>query len=189
VSKTAEDRDVAVAGNAVAALGRLAARTKTNVAAELCARTADTRSYVRANALAALRVVGARCSAHEERALLAEDRSAVVRLAAAHLVSNVSAKDAARDRELLETCAAEDPDGSVAAACAAAPVEIARSTEPVAVYVVPVGESEPVARAPFALVRADGLMRLGVADRRGQLFEHDAPTGEISLAVPAPLAR
>ena len=57
------------------------------------------------------------------------------------------------------------------------------------VYVVPIGESAPVPRAPFALVRADGVMRLGLADRRGQLFEHDAPAGEVSLAVPAPLVR
>jgi hypothetical protein len=43
--------------------------------------------------------------------------------------------------------------------------------------------------APFALVRADRLLRLGLADRRRGLFEADAPRGTIRLAVPAPLAR
>jgi hypothetical protein len=46
-----------------------------------------------------------------------------------------------------------------------------------------------VVRAPFALVLADGLMRLGVADRRGELFEREAPTGELTLTIPAPLVR
>jgi hypothetical protein len=32
-------------------------------------------------------------------------------------------------------------------------------------------------------------MRLGVADRRGELFEAGAPGGPIRLAVPAPLVR
>ena len=44
-------------------------------------------------------------------------------------------------------------------------------------------------RAPFALVLPDGLMRLGVTDRRGALFEQAAPRGEVMLEVPAPLAR
>jgi HEAT repeat protein len=184
-----DDRDVAVAGDAAAALGRLGARTKVPVAEVLCRRIGDTRSYVRANALAALRVAGKRCARGEERSVLVEDRSEVARRAAALLMVNVKSSDPARDRELLESCAAEDPDGSVAAACAQDPTKIAKTSEPVAIYVVPVGESAPLSRAPFALVRADGLMRLGVADRRGEIFERDAPSGEISLAVPAPLAR
>jgi hypothetical protein len=51
------------------------------------------------------------------------------------------------------------------------------------------GSAEPAPRAPFALLRADGLMRLGLTDRRGEVFELDAPRGYVSLAVPAPLAR
>ncbi len=47
----------------------------------------------------------------------------------------------------------------------------------------------PAPRAPFALVRPDGSMRLGVADRRGELFEFAVPPGTVRLAVPAPLAR
>jgi HEAT repeat protein len=183
------DTDVAVAGNAAAALGRLAKRVGVSVSAELCARLSDTRAYVRANALGALRSVGQRGPAGPELVLLVEDRSTVVRAAAAVLIAATPAKDAGRERQLLETCAAEDPDSSVAAACAAEPKKEPVGVEPVLVYVVPVGESAPVARSPFALVRADGLMRLGLTDRRGEVFEHDAPSGEISLAVPAPLAR
>ncbi|EYF00382.1 Hypothetical protein CAP_0910 [Chondromyces apiculatus DSM 436] len=56
-------------------------------------------------------------------------------------------------------------------------------------YVVPDGQQVPLARAPFALVRPDGLMRLGLADRRGELFEMAVPDGVLRLAVPAPLAR
>jgi HEAT repeat protein len=183
------DRDVVVAGNAAAALGRIAARTRSSATTELCKKLADPRPYVRANALGALRVAGARCAAGEERRALVEDRSEVVRKSAALLVANVTSADPTADRTLLETCAAEDTDGSVAAACAAAPAKHPKTTEAVAIYVVPIGESAPVSRAPFALVRADGLMRLGVADRRGQVFEHDAPSGELSLTVPAPLVR
>lgn len=187
--KALDDKDIAVAGNAAAALGRLAKRTKTSVTKELCGRLSDSRSYVRANSLAGLRVAGARCTNGEERNALSEDRSDVVRRAAADLIVNVPSSDLHADDMVLESCSAEDRDGSVAAACAAQKEPIAKSVEPVSVFVVPIGESSPVPRAPFALVRADGLMRLGIADRRGQLFEADAPTGVISLAVPAPLAR
>ena len=40
-----------------------------------------------------------------------------------------------------------------------------------------------------ALVRADGFLRLGIADRRGSVFEISAPSGPVELAVPAPLVR
>jgi cellulose synthase operon protein C len=62
-------------------------------------------------------------------------------------------------------------------------------TSDVAVYVVPDGQRAPLGRAPFALVRADGLLRLGLADRRGEIFEAGAPRGAIRLGVPAALAR
>jgi hypothetical protein len=59
---------------------------------------------------------------------------------------------------------------------------------PLTVFVVPDGSTAPVARAPFALVLADGTLRLGISDRRGVLFEAQAPDGEVELAVPAALA-
>lgn len=184
-----DDKDVAVAGNAAAALGRLGKRTGTRVDKELCERLSDPRAYLRANALGGLRVVRARCSADVEKALLVEDRSEVVRRAAALLIASVPSKDPSRDQQLLETCAQQDTDSSVAATCASEPAKPTKLTEPVLVYVVPVGESAPVARTPFALVLADGLMRLGLADRRGAVFEREAPAGEVALAVPAPLAK
>jgi len=55
----------------------------------------------------------------------------------------------------------------------------------VSVLVVPTGSSAPTARAPFALVRADGLIRSGRSDRRGSVSEAAAPRGALRLAVPA----
>jgi HEAT repeat protein len=184
------DHDVAVAGNAAATLGRLGVRTKAAVADALCAALSDRRSYVRANALAALRLAGERCGAEKTREILRRDRAEVVREAAARLIAGLpEAKARERDRSALEACVAEDPSGRVAAACSEPPPRAASGGEPVMVFVVPMGEAVPVPRAPFALVRADGLVRLGITDRRGAVFEHDAPRGYVSLTVPAPLAR
>jgi HEAT repeat protein len=58
-------------------------------------------------------------------------------------------------------------------------------TVAISVLVVPPGSSTPAARAPFALVRADGLVRCGTSDRRGSVSEASAPRGALRLAVPA----
>jgi HEAT repeat protein len=199
VEKAVQDPDAAVAGNAAAALGRIAAREKQaeKAAPVLCAALTDARPYVRANALEGLSLAGARCEAGVVRDLLARDPSEAVRLAAADYVARAiatAAPDAAKeqeaDRRALARCASEDRNGTVATRCAKPNTELApASVEDVAVYVVPDGRSVPLARAPFALVRADGLLRLGVADRRGALFETGAPRGALRLAVPAALAR
>jgi HEAT repeat protein len=192
VIRALADRDVAVAGNAAAALGRLAQRLHADVGKALCQATADRRSYVRANVLAALRVAGKHCSDGVVRRLLHDDRSEVVRARAAALLRDVASADAAGqsgDRAALERCADEDPAGSVATQCVVRPVRLPSGAALLRVYVVPMGEAEPVAEAPFALVRADGLMRLGVTDRRGEVLEALAPNGVVSLAVPAALAR
>lgn len=183
------DRDVAVAGNAAGALGRLAQRLKLGVTAPLCRSAVDKRSYVRANALAGLRVAGARCPDALVRRLLEDDRSELVRERAAMLLRDVPLGDAASDRSALERCADEDPSGGVASACASVAQALPTSASLLRVYVVPAGEAEPVAEAPYALVRADGLMRLGLSDRRGELLEAIAPNGVVSLAVPAALAK
>ncbi len=183
------DRDVAVASNAAAALGRLARRTKANVKKELCARLLDSRSALRASSLDGLVVAGVRCDGGIARRLLEGDRSELVRTRAARLVSRVTGKDAAKDRALLERCAAEDHSGSVAAACSREPEPLPTGSEPVSVVVVPLGEAAAVPRAPFALVLADGTTRYGLTDCRGQVLEVAAPRGEVSLAVPAPLLR
>jgi HEAT repeat protein len=182
------DRDVSVAGDAAAALGRLGARGVAS-RTRLCAVLDDERGYVRANALAGLRLEGQRCAdGAAARRVLARDPSEVARRAAAALIANVPSTKPKLDRTALKTCSTEDPDGAVAVACTARPKMLPTAPEPVSVYVVPMGESAPVPRAPFALVLANGLMRLGQSDRRGEVFECDAPRGSVSLAVPAPLA-
>jgi HEAT repeat protein len=183
------DRDVAAAGNAAGALARVASRTSASVAEPLCRALSDSRSYVRANALLGLAVARLRCPRAPARELLARDPAAIVRRAAARLLQTVPSTDPDADAVLLGRCAEEEPDGSVALSCLNAPEPAVEETEPVLVYVVPMGEPAPVPRAPFAFVRADGLMRLGITDRRGTLFERFAPRGVLSLEVPAPLAR
>jgi HEAT repeat protein len=193
------DPDVAVAGNAAAAIGRVAGRAGDGAAAAalLCRALGDGRPYVRANALSGLSVAGARCDGGAARDLLGRDPAEAVRLAAAdHLGRGLLAapgkgggdKDREADARALTRCASEDRNATVALRCAH-PAKTPSGTDDVAVYVIPDGSQNPVPRAPFALVRADGLMRLGVADRRGELFEASAPRGPIRLAVPAPLAR
>ncbi|MBW2458193.1 MAG: HEAT repeat domain-containing protein [Deltaproteobacteria bacterium] len=187
------DLDVAVAGNAATAIARVATRAGQGPAVHkpLCtAALTDYRSYVRASALTGLRTTSGTCEPAAMRHLLSRDRSWRVRAAAARLLRQWVAKGGA-DQQLHERalwrCAVEDRDATVAALCSA---ELAptKGSHDVLVYVVPNGKTVPTARAPYALVLADGTMRLGVADRRGALFEAAAPDGTIELAVPAALA-
>jgi HEAT repeat protein len=192
-SKLLADPDVAVAGNAGAALGRIAARegAGAEVRAPLCKALSDQRAYVRANALAALGLAGASCEPGVARDLLLRDRSEAVRSAAADylwrsLVKSDQGKEA--EKRALSRCASEDRNASVAVRCARPPQTKAGS-EDVLVFVAPDGRNEPLARAPYALVRGDGLLRMGVADRRGAFFEFGVPKGTIRLTVPAPLSK
>lgn len=188
VAKLIADRDVAVAGNAVAALARIAERSNSNVTSHLCEALTDARSYVRANALAALGVVEQRCPGSPARELLRTDPSAVVREKAARLLVRVPSSDAGLDKQALRRCVLEEPIGSVAASCQRRVETPPKSTSAVTVLVVPSGEAAPVARAPFALGFSNALLRLGLSDRRGAVYEHAAPDGELRLLVPAPLA-
>jgi hypothetical protein len=94
---------------------------------------------------------------------------------------------------VLGRCVRKDVSGRVAAACnaSASPPPLAAkggaqdSTVSVSVLVVPTGSSAPAARAPFSLVRADGLIRSGTSDRRDSVTESAAPRGALRLAVPA----
>ncbi len=191
LEKLVQHRDVAVAANAVASIGRISVRHRGAGVGALCAGLDDGRTYVRANALAALAVSGQRCDKGEkERGLLFADSAPVVRATAASLLRRVPSPDGGADSRALRRCAYDDRNGSVAAACKerpAARVSRGSEAEPVVVFVVPSGRSAPEPRAPFALVLADGLMRIGIADRRGAVFERAAPRGEVTLAVPATL--
>ncbi|HZO16139.1 MAG TPA: hypothetical protein VFB62_22850, partial [Polyangiaceae bacterium] len=154
----------------------------------LCGALGDYRAYVRANALAGVRAASIACDEGAARRLLRRDRAWRVRHAAAALLRArvATTKDNKLDVRALARCAAEDRDAAVAARCSEDP-RAASGHHDVLVYVVPDGETVPIARAPFALVLADGSMRLGVSDRRGALFEQKAPAGQLELAVPAAL--
>ena len=192
------DADLGVATNAAAAVAELGktlstrdSEAKTRATAALCKALGDFRSYVRSNALVGLGILGARCDGGKtERQLLAHDPSEVTRQAAARLlrVSAPSGRPGKEDAQALSRCLAEDKSGMVANACRA-PVETPDRGSPVVVFVVPDGRSSPLPLAPYSLQRADGLIRSGVADRRGAVFEHDAPRGQLRLVVPGPLAR
>ncbi len=193
LARAVTDPDVAVAGNAAGALGRIAARegTPADVQASLCRAATEPRPYVRANAVVALGLAGASCEAGLVVGLLHRDRSEAVRLAAAEaLWRDVSRSTNGKEteRRALARCAGEDRNATVANRCARPPLR-GQGTDDVLVFVAPDGQDEPLARAPFALVREDGLLRMGITDRRGAFFEFAVPKGTIRLAVPAQLAR
>jgi HEAT repeat protein len=181
------DRDAAVSGDAAGALGRMVTGPRPPAEA-LCRVLASGGVYTRINALAGLRSARVRCGAGVERALLSSDPADGVRAAAAALIFAVASPEPALDRAALGRCEAEDLSGDVAAACRTAPRGVKADAAAVSVYVVPSGATVPVPRAPFALIRADGFVRLGLTDRRGSVYEHDAPRGVIRLGVPAALA-
>jgi cellulose synthase operon protein C len=188
------DPDAAVAANAAGALGLASARVKDDgkAAPLLCQALRDARPYVRSNALEALSLVGAPCEGHVARDLLARDPSEPVRIAAADSLARAIARAGNKadpaDRRALVRCVSEERDATVATRCSR-PLSPKEGKDDVAVYVVPDGRNTPVARAPYTLVRADGLLRMGIADRRGELFEVGAPRGVIRLGVPAALVR
>jgi hypothetical protein len=177
---TLGDRDPAVAANAAAALGRLAVRLRKPVAPLLCANLADAGAAVRVSTLGALDLAGESCEAGAFEAILARDRSVAVRAAAARLLTQSSTPSA---KDALSRCADEDDSARVAAICAGDPPSPPRRTEAVLVYVVPTGESLPAPGAAYALRFADGVQRVGMADRRGAVYEARAPAGALSLGL------
>ncbi len=180
LARTLADENVMVAANAAAALGRVAARTKANVSAALCRALVDERAAVRANALAGLVLASADCTDAAVTELLLRDRSESVRAAAARLLLTRGGPEA---RDALSRCADEDQSARVAAVCNDAVRSATSRREPALVFVVPVGELDPAPGAPFALGFADGTERLGLADRRGAVFERSAPFGSLSLEL------
>lgn len=189
LTKRLADADAAVAGNAGVALGAAAKRHRQGDEASksLCAALADPRAYVRAGALQGLRALGTSCDDGAVEGLLRRDASWRVRAAAAHLLHSLPSGGAAAERALYR-CQVDDRDATVAAICADPP-KTSAARDSILIFVVPQNGTKPVARATFALVRPDGVMRLGAADRRGAVFEAEVPRGEVSLAVPAALAR
>jgi HEAT repeat protein len=188
LSELLEDREISVAANSVAALALLASRLRLDVATHLCRAMDDQRSPVRANALAGLRLTASRCQSAERVTWLIEhDSSDEVRMAAARLIRDQPPWSSQLGPLTLERCAAKDRSGQVAAECARAPEATPIPTEPmeVGILVVPAGSGEPAARVPFSLVRADGLIRSGLSDRRGSVWEPKAPRGTLRLTTPS----
>ena len=177
--------DVDPAVDAVGALGRIAARTaRPDLGAAVCPLASDLRPLVRANALAGLARAGARCGdGSPERAVLASDPSEDARQAAALAVARGGTPEDAR---ALERCARTDASSAVAAICRAGAAREAASprTHAVLVYVVPEGSDAPRPGAAYAMRFADGLVRAGITDRRGAVFEPRAPEGDVTLRRP-----
>jgi HEAT repeat protein len=189
------DPDLDVASNAVASAALLArtlsandAAVKGSVSGWLCKSLGDFRSYVRANALAGLALLESRCDkGGEERRLLGQDPSEIVRYEAARLLSREGQLSSKDDARVLARCVADDRSGMVAVTCRTRPPAAAESS-PSVVFIVPDGRAAPLASAAYSMVRADGLIRSGLADRRGAVFERAAPRGDLRLLVPAALA-
>jgi HEAT repeat protein len=175
-----------VAADAAGGIARIAASTgragQVAIAGAACSMLADGRGAVRANALVALSFAQARCGdGRAERRLLADDPTDLVRAAAARAIA---AAPAPEDRAALDRCVSADRSAEVARFCRPRPVDaVSAPRRPRAVTVFVVGESGAAAkpRAPFLLEYEGGILRAGVADRRGATFEASAPAGEVVL--------
>ena len=206
LEKHLADPDPATAANSAIAVARLGggAAHAAHLAPLVCPLLEGDDPFVRANALTALRLVGARCgNGDKERALLAGDPGEDVRRAAARLLSSATTAVAPLDRRALDHCAASDPSPAVAEACdpsgrapattplasvapspsspPSAPSPSTAAAEPLTVYVVPATREQPLRLAPYVVAFADGALRVGVADRRGAFVEARPPAGEITL--------
>ena len=182
LQKAMRDPASSVAGNALSALARIAQREHAQIASLACPMIGDSRAILRALALRALRLTGERCPGGEDATALHRDRSDFVRKSAAALLRDVSRGKA--DEALLGRARDRDPSAAVAAECDAPQPQPAEGHEPTLVVIIPAGRDTPSPAEPFALLRADGLVRLGVSDRRGQVFEVAAPRGALSLLEP-----
>jgi cellulose synthase operon protein C len=182
----AKSGDADVATNAAGAVARHAAQVgragQAAVAGAACAMLADGRATVRANALVAISLVASRCGdGRTERRLLADDPNDLVRAAAARAIGALPSGD---DRAALDRCVSSDRSAEVARFCRPRPAEAAAAPRPSrAVTVFVVGETGTSAkpRAPFLLEYENGILRAGVADRRGATFEALAPAGDVVL--------
>lgn len=175
------DRDAPVIGNAAVSLGRLARKRPEAAAAALCGTLLrDPRGMVREQALRGLSLAHARCNDGYPAQLLAADPRARVRRAAAELLLRTSPE--ASERRLLWRCQESDTHATVADACAAAARSDEPEIEPLTVLIVATPGSDATPLAPFALLWADGGLRLGSADRRGGVHEPRAPKGEPELS-------
>jgi len=174
--------------NAAAGIGRIAARLRSPDLAGrfLCPHVTDPRAYVRANTLTGLALAGARCGdGSSERNALAQDPNEDTRAAAALAVAR---SPSVEDHHALARCARTDPSGSVAARCLARPPTPER-THAALVYVIAEGFAAPRPGGAYALLLADGMIRVGTTDRRGATFDPVAPEGRARLRPASAVAR
>ena len=200
-----DDPDPGVSANAIAGVARVTAALGDTIGPEqraaavaaLCDALTDPRSAVRQNAAAGLLLVGATCQPDLLEQLLRRDASARVRLLVARLIKGGGA---ATNRTLLLACARDDVSGDVRRACrslaeqgppysATSAPSAPQPTASVLVDVVPASGDSVVGSAPFGLRFDNGLVRYGLADRRGRIREPDAPRGTVTLTVPASYRR
>ena len=102
-----------------------------------------------------------------------------MRRAAAELLLRTAPQ--AAEQRALASCQERDSDAVVADTCAGKARRDAAETEPVTLLITPREGGAPAPSAPFAVLWADGAVRLGAADRRGALHEPRAPRGAIEL--------
>jgi HEAT repeat protein len=169
-----------VATNAAGALARIAAGTRTSPAIpSLCRLLRDPRPHVRANSLAGLALAGVRCGAGDDERSALGDASPLVRAAAATAITTTLREG--DDKAALLRCASSDRSPDVADRCTRHPPPPAKSREHVVLVYVEAPRDEPRARAPYVVQLADGLVRAGLADRRGAFIEPLAPEGTLHL--------
>jgi HEAT repeat protein len=180
LARALSDREAPVVGNAAVSLGRLARNSPETTAAALCgALLRDVRGSVREQALRGLALAKVSCGDGYPKKLLASDARAGVRRAAAELLLRASPQ--AAERRALARCQDSDTHALVADACAAAPRVDVSEIEATTVLIMPSSGASPIPGAPFALLWADGGLRLGSADRRGAVHEAEAPKGPVEL--------
>ncbi len=176
------DHDVAV--NAAGAIGRIYARAKDprGAANALCPAAGDARGAVRANVAAALALAHARCGdGATTRKMLADDASELARAGAARAAR---ATPRPEDVTTLDRCVAAERNAEVARICREGAPRADGPGHAVTVFVYGETTSSPRPRAPYLLQYADGVLRAGLADRRGAVFDPAAPPGLIMLRPP-----
>ena len=159
--------------NASAALARVAPPA---MAADLATLTLHANSLVRINAIAGLARIGDTAKVSTIEALLANDSSWLVRIAAARALGMLG-----KSQDALKKAKREDFRGEVRdAASAALEAKFAPSTTTrwaVFRIVDPLRDDRPVSQEARFFVGADGIARVGFSDIRGRIYSQKFPEG------------
>lgn len=164
------------AAAAVAVLARDVPATTRDAAAIACAALGDRRDAVRINALVALAAIRTRCGdGHVESKLATDDPSALVRTAAERAIA------ASTDRPSRATPSPNAPSTPAISASPATPSP-PPARRAVTIFVAAERDAAPKPGAPYTLEYDGGLLRTGLTDRRGAIFDPAAPkSGVLSL--------